>query len=1051
VKIYQPMLFVGLGGTGCAIGAALERRLREELCGPDGTNLRDLLPGKEYLPFQLPACTQFVYADLNESELVRLERATVPSGEHQAAGRRTRHLITELVPSFDTYPEVARALRNKLPQLVEGWLPPPKHEPRVAPLSKGAGQLPTVARAALFETFRTGIAAARDPLKQAIDELATSNGDLNALNSNTRERLDAADVYVAFSMAGGTGAGIFYDFLHLIGDVFQQEFPPDFTVRIYPLVIMPSAFPEGQGGGRRAVLNAGRGLLDLFRLVDDQNGQAALTDLDGEDNLGSLTVRYARDREIRLRASTIQTAFLFSSAPGVQREDLHRSVVALIQSLIGTEMPEEEQAGQGRDRLFHSFSDSFINRGVERETTAPTGVGRRGVSTGLVASLTVPADDIADIVGSRLLAAAVAELAATPLGGAESNRALIERFCAAANLQPLLTREPLPFNDPATDFPKGAEAIRAALAERLRLMQANLEAMSRQLPARAGELARRFDPGRAVEELLGEVDLFRLHRVVHGDPALPEEIDRQGVAGLLRRRREVPPTPQGITSSGPVIQPLPRKLGRWRWTDPEVQQQVWLQDTWYHWRTRCLWNDAWARQSPAWEPKIHHVARQLDECVGGFRDHSEQDPARFRRRVEELYRPRAGVRYLLPPQGRDLRLFYQSVVNRFAERYAAEGMPPNATEGEIMAFVLRRRWWKAFDNGCKRGAEAALESALDDIKPDVRKVFAWRSADRHPLLPRLADLLAGTAGKGSVKVAAEDLEQFRQDLAALLPGGFSPQGTGTLRTLITYPADSPDPDLQRYIEANLNLPRTRGAQPEFRPVNAEALTVVLFRTSMSVTEVPELRSVLHQWTLALKREEPEDFLRWRQRLGYDYGYLLTTPEHREGILHRFLCALWNGQMSVPPGDDPASPERVTFRLPAPDAAVMTLHLTPYERASSWGSIIRAYEEWVLKDDQRTRLDVCEGLMDCLPAGIDKKPQRPHELYDVVVGMIKKQEDLLEDMMTRLPEAGRGWAGLLLEFWQTTLPGALRREFDRVQNPVRANLLELEKEVRDRGL
>ena len=39
MKIYQPMLYVGLGGTGCQIGIELERRLREELCGPDGRKL----------------------------------------------------------------------------------------------------------------------------------------------------------------------------------------------------------------------------------------------------------------------------------------------------------------------------------------------------------------------------------------------------------------------------------------------------------------------------------------------------------------------------------------------------------------------------------------------------------------------------------------------------------------------------------------------------------------------------------------------------------------------------------------------------------------------------------------------------------------------------------------------------------------------------------------------------------------------------------------------------------------------------------------------------
>src|SRR5262249_4665024 len=89
MKIYQPMLYVGLGGTGCLIGAELERRLREELCGPDGTDLQGVRAGKNLLPYQLPSCLQFVYADLNEAELNRLRRRAVPTEEHVAAAART--------------------------------------------------------------------------------------------------------------------------------------------------------------------------------------------------------------------------------------------------------------------------------------------------------------------------------------------------------------------------------------------------------------------------------------------------------------------------------------------------------------------------------------------------------------------------------------------------------------------------------------------------------------------------------------------------------------------------------------------------------------------------------------------------------------------------------------------------------------------------------------------------------------------------------------------------------------------------------------------------
>ena len=48
---------------------------------------------------------------------------------------------------------------------------------------------------------------------------------------------------------------------------------------------------------------------------------------------------------------------------------------------------------------------------------------------------------------------------------------------------------------------------------------------------------------------------------------------------------------------------------------------------------------------------------------------------------------------------------------------------------------------------------------------------------------------------------------------------------------------------------------------------------------MAVTEVPELREVLRTWAGAVRAEEPQDFLKWRQRTGYDLGYLMTTEEH----------------------------------------------------------------------------------------------------------------------------------------------------------------------------
>jgi hypothetical protein len=153
--LYQPVLFVGLGGTGCDIGAELERRLREEICGADGNEFRRRRKKVGMQAYQLPSCVQFVYADMNQAELDRLPRRVVPGPESEPAVAHTAHYVGGLVPDVVSYPELSMRLRLEEKEVVEGWLPPwSDDEPKTNPLFRGAGQFPTIGRAALFGTFR---------------------------------------------------------------------------------------------------------------------------------------------------------------------------------------------------------------------------------------------------------------------------------------------------------------------------------------------------------------------------------------------------------------------------------------------------------------------------------------------------------------------------------------------------------------------------------------------------------------------------------------------------------------------------------------------------------------------------------------------------------------------------------------------------------------------------------------------------------------------------------------------------------------------------------
>lgn len=218
-------------------------------------------------------------------------------------------------------------------------------------------------------------------------------------------------------------------------------------------------------------------------------------------------------------------------------------------SLLGTELGDDDGRTHDSDHLYQSFADSFINTNVERAATAPTGIGHRGVSTSLVASMTVPVDELAELVAARLLAAALRcqETAPRPPDGVR--REIIREFFAAANIEPVWNRASLPINEPRPAT--GARAIQDALATRRAAMEDALGDLDRHLRQQVAELAAGFDPVRGVRQLLGRCDVTEVHRVVFGDPGARDRLERAGFVGMLENRRREPERPPGLLAAGP--------------------------------------------------------------------------------------------------------------------------------------------------------------------------------------------------------------------------------------------------------------------------------------------------------------------------------------------------------------------------------------------------------------------------------------------------------------------------------------------------------------------
>ncbi|MDV9188307.1 tubulin-like doman-containing protein [Streptomyces sp. SR27] len=1035
MKIYQPMLFVGLGGTGGRIGSELERSLRRELCGPDGT---DLVDGGRRLPFQLPDCLQFVYADFSEGEIVSQPQFKA-KGAEAAAFARTSRIVRDLLPTdFDSSPEVTRMLRVSVPEETRLWLPPQARQPRVAPLNNGAGQLPTVGRAALFATVRSGLEPVLRQLREAIGAIGQAAGDLRRVGGG---RIRGCDVFVAFSVAGGTGAGIFYDFIHLIGHEFRNARVPG--VKIYPLVVMPSAFPPEAGGGREAELNSARALVDLSRLVDDQNVPDALDQVGDVEDRGRLSVTYPGDGVVALRPATMQTAFLFSKPAVIGSDDLRRSIAAMVMSLIGTDLGDDNGSATRVEEDYQSFAASFINKSVERSTPARTGIGYRGMSTSLAASLTVPVDDLAEIVAARLLAQAVRGMSERARRPDREGQNHVRDLFTRSGVGRLWSRE-APDVPAPEQLPRGKGKITQELRNRLGDMEEALRRLDGSLAREVPRLAEDFRPSAGVRELLGQMDPFQVEVVLAGLAGHPDRVAREGFSGMLDNRRNEPERPPNVQTSAPAIPAVRGSVGGVvpaRWSDPDVQDALAAQEAWYQWRARTLWHRGWQAGEAQWRPSLNRVSAEVSELAKALRVHEHDEAKAFAERRRDLYRDdRAGIAYLLPPQN-TLRAFYDDVVDRLAQSL---GLPESADAAALLGRLVGPEDWRRALDAVRRSSGAAVKEIKQVVERRVKRLFGEANDDvfARPLLPSMELLLRAASGDetAEAKVDPRWLDQFRARLAGLIPVGFVPDGSGPLKILIVHPASESDGRARDFLEQELNLPAR--VTPESRAGDTDSITVVFFRSGMNLTDISEVRSVLSLWSEARDAGGEDDFLHWRQRLGYQDDWLVSTEHDRQRILHRLLCALWNGHIDA---EGPAeSPHVVRIRLQDGESATMSLRLEGFDGSlSSWAGLLRAYERWALLDEGQIIEQFCERLMQALPKGLAQIPAPPSALFTHFVERVApRQLALIDELVAEYGEYGDAdseWLAPLRHFWEVTYPGALDMRFPRAARATRSTL------------
>lgn len=1024
MKIFKPTLYVGLGGTGLRIGMQLEQSLRSELCGSNGRALLNRGFSRTLEPYELPRCVQFVYLDFDEADRANAQQASMAVAG-QAAAASTAQVVGNLAPTQDSYAFAAESLRIGASDAVRTWLPPKDGEPQKAPLSAGAGQLPTVGRAALFETFRAadGPRPVTQPLKDAFARLAESIGELNAIAGDRAQT--GYDVFVGFSVAGGTGAGIFYDVLRLIGHVADKHFR-DADTAIYPLVVMPSAFGDEADGtnARDLQLNGGPALKELFELVDlHHTNPNALQ--------STQTVSYPGHADALVNSKVpAKTAFLFSRPATLTIEDLHRSIVAFILSTIGTTV----QAETGDE--YRPLTSRLINSQL-LGAKAPDGIGQHPATTALAAELRIPLEDIVEILAQRLLANAVRDLAQPEPNEEADNRRLFQRFGAVSGLD--ILANPAPEHQLPAVEARGAQELTKELQRRAAKAVALLKTLRSSLEPRMAVLAAEANYAGAIEALAAEHDFFRIARVALGHRDFSDGIVRDGFRGAIARRGQEPPgNPNNFTDAPPPIPPLHnsllgrRKLGP---DDKTVRAVVAQQDEWYRWRVAKEYHEVWKRQQESWEPRLRDMQDRILELVGVFEDQAATEPSEFQDACQKLYRERTGVVYFLPDGGpqSDLNSWYETaVLPRLRE---VVGASKDARERVILSKVMYGRWQAAYN---QTGRRAAVEGPREFVLDAIRKTLTDQvlaAGDENSLMPRIETLLR-TAAHQSEQAPAEIsqrlLDIFKVSLQQLLPIDFRPRGlsdadSGQLMIDVFYPAAQSDARIESFLSSTALASISQQNRSFHALGGVDFLSVVLRREALSATALDEYKQMMNLRAEVLGgNARPGDLLKWRQRRGYMPDSLILRDDEGPGVLGALLTALWDGSIIVSDGTDENPRTLRIYQQDEAAGAPIELELADdVPSMSSWADLLFAYERYVLAGDQQARAR-CQALL----ARRAPSSSTPSDLYRTFMGLREEEQrkatQLKEQLAKQDRARGNGWVSptpRAYSFWCQQLPAA----------------------------
>ena len=911
-------LYVGVGGTGLKIGKELERLLRDEMCGPDGRQL--VSRGGTFAnmqPRQLPDFVQTIYLDFSEHDLRSLQMDLLPRAPEVAA--KTATFVGALAAAGRASTDVTRQLRTSetLHAITDDWLPPTTgdwgSEPAFAPLATGAGQFPTIGRAALFAFMERYTSSAllrnfADPLSR----ISTSMGQLEEYIGATSAARSVV-ILVGCSVSGGTGGGVFLDTIRLVAHAALEQLEGTPFV-IVPLVVLPSAFERvlPPAKYKYARLNSIRALADLGNLIDGQNSPppnepVSISHYPGAGANAPL--------EVVLPSATVKTAFLFDkpgdvASDGELSERVARFAIMLLRQPSMTKL---EGGPLGENRTM-TLLDKLVNSSGVLQARHPTFIGRRPFATTACVAIPDGRDQLVQLVAERLLAAALRA----------SQEDLSPERMTAGMMTAETATELVPPQQAAIDSRRRDEALNPSPLEPDAVRDAYDAYLS------------------AIRQVLPQSNSKR-------DGILPDHMSAGAAAALERAARYADGT-------GWVLI-LKRAIGQ------RADSDLWptlvgLRDAAAKWKLGQLVAEAKPRSGvaltfpAATELLDHHrsgflgmraeyslnddtvtlVRRaeisQVDAAWRSFLKNERGGAVRFRDAADRIRESVAGalasLEEWLDVNSLDtIRNREADVVRRYSSAIDFEQLVAgtvkalaerleiaDATESRVAGYILRQHQGEVLDQWQGRDlAKAALlpirlvEAIRDEVSRAFRLPGVYAGIER--ILHDWAEL-DETQLPGPV-------QQFRTRFSTVITDSLIPGTVDReveLLVTVAYPGEQNDKVEHRLTEALSRQDRLaqflRQTPPTYVPRAAgDALVVSVSMIGQGLMDVPDGAASLQTWVDSAFSPHPDDRLAWRQREGYRDSIDFMDTGSRARFLQRLMATAWNGQLTAEPFEAPA--------------------------------------------------------------------------------------------------------------------------------------------------